>query len=228
MNVLRSRLTLAVRRGAVISAGAALRAGAVLAPVAQAQGSSAVINTLSQFAGSADAAAEDGPRISVSKSVISEEGDTEIVVTGAGFDDDTVVGTRRPLLGKGAGIYVILGKFADEWKPSEDAPSANRTSISQFWAVAAEDMEAIGGAKGGAIELAEDGSFTATFTVSTALIEDEAGDAEGNLGIYTYPGSGATHAAWETFRPLTVGAPAASAELPLGSLGSLFAENPID
>ena len=29
---------------------------------------------------------------------------------------------------------------------------------------------------GGAIELAEDGSFTATFTVSTALIEDEAGE----------------------------------------------------
>lgn len=216
----------------MIGAGAALLTGAVLAPAAQAQNVSGIVNTLSQFAGSASTAYDSGPRVSVSQSVISETGDHEITVTGTGFQDDEVVATRPPLAGNSPGIYVIFGKFADEWKPSEGAASSARKVISQFWAVEEDNLDDIGGPSRGGIVLSPEGDFTATFTVSKALAEEKAGDAVGNLGIYTYAGGGAQHAPWETYQPITFGdpmdaTPEASAPIAMGSLGSLTAENPV-
>ena len=193
---------------------------------------SGIVNTLSQFAGSASTAFDSGPRVTVSKTVISETGDHEIVVTGTGFQDDEVVATRPPLAGNSPGIYVIFGKFADEWKPSEGAASSARKVISQFWAVEEGNLEDIGGPARGGIILSPEGDFTATFTVSKALAEEKAGDAVGNLGIYTYAGGGAKHAPWETYQPISFGEPAAAAPvatdtIATGSLGSLTAENPV-
>ena len=227
------RFARAARRSTALGA-AALIAGAALAPAANADNATTgtLADTLLQTIASASASAAGsgeapqgesqqakGPRMTLSQSVISANGEHQITVTGAGFTDDSVVGARPPLAGKSPGVYVIFGKFADEWKPSEGAASSARKIISQHWAVDAEDVEAIGGAERGAIVLGAEGSFTATFTVSKALVEDEAGDATGNLGIYTYAGSGAKHAAWETYQPISFAEPATG---PLGSLAGLF------
>lgn len=207
----------------VLGAALALLSGTAIAPVANAEeaGIGALVSTALQSLTSASASASaeqgDGPRVTIPESVLSENGEHEITVSGTGFKDDAVVASRPPLAGKNPGIYVILGKFADEWQPSAGAASTARKSISQYWAVNAEDMETIGGSARGAIELAADGSFTATFTVSKAQIDDVAGDVEGNVGIYTYAGGGATHAAWETYQPITFGDP-----FSLGSLAGLL------
>lgn len=225
------RFARAARRSTALGA-VALIAGVVLAPAANADNATTgtLADTLLQTiasastAGSGEAPQDEsqqahGPRVALAKSVISANGEHEITVTGTGFTDAGVVGARPPLAGKNPGIYVVLGKFADEWKPSEEAPPSARKIITQHWAVNAEDVETIGGAERGAIVLGADGSFTATFTVSKALVEDKAGDAAGNLGIYTYAGSGAKHAAWETYQPISFAEPATG---PLGSLAGLF------
>lgn len=217
------------RRGTALGA-AALIAGVALAPAASADdvATGTLAASLLQTITSASAAGSDeskqiqGPRVTVSQTVISEDGEHEITVKGTGFKDDSVVGARPPLAGKNPGIYVILGKFADEWKPSEDAASTARKSISQFWAVNAEDVETIGGAARGGMELRPDGSFTASFTVSKALVDAQAGDVAGNLGIYTYAGGGAVYAPWETYQPITFGEPASEPAGMLGSLTSMF------
>ena len=210
----------------VLGAALALLTGAAVAPVANAEeaGTGAMVSTVLQSLTSASASAEqgDGPRVTVSKSVLSEDGEHEITVSGTGFKDDSVVASRPPLAGKNPGIYVILGKFADEWKPSAGAASSARKVISQYWAVDAEDMATIGGTARGAIELAADGSFTTTFIVSKAQIDEVAGDVEGNVGIYTYAGGGATHAAWETYQPITFGDPFSLGSVSLGSLAGLL------
>lgn len=234
----------AVRCGSVLGV-AALITGVALVPAAGADDVSdandaatgtlaaALLQTIAT--GSASASAEgaeqgtppaddsqqnQGPRVTVSQSLISANGEHEITVTGAGFKDDSVVATRPPLAGKNPGVYVIFGKFADDWKPSEGAASSARTSISQFWAVNAEDVAAIGGADRGGIVMNPDGGFTTTFTVSEALVEEKAGDGAGNLGIYTYAGGGATHAAWETYQPIAFAEPETGL---LGSLTGMFA-----
>lgn len=223
MKTSRSRLALAGHRSVVAGAAAALLAGAVVAPVSNAQDlSTTLVNTLSQFAGSASTAQESGPQIEVSKTTISEDGEHEVTVTGTGFKDDTVLGARPPLAGKGAGAYVVFGKFADKWKPSEGAPMSARTSISEKWAVAAADFDLIGGPEKGAIEMRPDGSFSTTFTVSKALVEATLGNDDGNLGIYTYAGSGAKHGPWELYQPITFGEPAAGGSGSLGSLTGLL------
>lgn len=231
------RFARAARRVTTLSASA-LIAGVVLAPVANADTAAsdtaatgtlaaALVQTIASAsatgsgeAGSSEFLQAQGPRVTLSQSVISADGEHEITVTGTGFKDDSVVATRPPIAGKNPGVYVILGKFADQWKPSAGVASGTRTSISQFWAVNAEDLQTIGGAARGGIVMAADGSFTATFTVSKALVEEETGDVTGNLGIYTYAGGGATHAAWETYQPITFADPA-TAGPSTGSLGSL-------
>lgn len=141
------------------------------------------------------------PKLEVSDTTLAADGSHQVTITGTGFSDPSVLGTRPPLAGKGAGVYVVFGRFADQWRPSTGAASSTRTVVEQKWAVAAADMATIGGAQGGAVELKPDGSFSLTLTVSK-----EAADAEsttGTYGIYTYPGSGATHAAWEKSQAIT-------------------------
>lgn len=143
------------------------------------------------------------PTVTVSKtSGIDRAGET-ITVTGSGFlpAGAATTGSRPPLAGQFVGAYVAFGKFADVWKPSAGAPASARTErVDTKWALPAESHAAVGGAAAGAIELAADGTFTAELNVSTTEARDL---LAGKYGIYTYAGSGATYAPFETFTPIT-------------------------
>lgn len=196
-----------------------------VAPAANAQqdANGSLLDRILQFSGSTSAVQQDTPQVRFSATTVSEAGEHEITVTGTGFADESVLGSRPPLAGKNPGVYVVLGKFADQWKPSEDAPSSARTVVSQKWAVPAADIQTIGGPERGAVELSPDGDFSVTFAVSKALADGVA-DKPGNFGIYTYPGGGAKHAPWETYQAITFGEPAAGGSGSLGSLTGLFTD----
>jgi len=146
-------------------------------------------------------AAPEVPTVTVSKTTGLTKGET-VTVTGSGFVSSASAtnGTRPPLSGSFSGAYVVFGKFQPDWKPSAGAASSARTVISQKWAVPAASVATIGGAGSGAIELAADGTFSTEITLSPT---DAQALAAGNFGIYTYPGSGATYAPFETYTPLT-------------------------
>lgn len=143
-------------------------------------------------------------QVQVSQDEFLPSGSHQVTVTGSGFDPALATGTRPPLSGKAGGAYVVFGKFAEAWRPSAGAPSSARKNSSQKWAVLAEDMAAIGGSAGGAVELKADGTFEATLTVDKAAIDAVATDPTlVNYGIYTYPGSGAVQPLYETYTPVT-------------------------
>ena len=140
------------------------------------------------------------PTVTVSKTSGVGKGET-VTVTGSGFfpSGTTTNGTRPPLAGTFSGSYVVFGKFPANWKPSAGVASSARTVISQKWAVPAASMATIGGANAGAIELKADGTFSVDLTLSPTEAQDA---LAGNYGIYTYPGSGATYAPFETYTPV--------------------------
>ncbi|AWB88424.1 HtaA domain-containing protein [Salinibacterium hongtaonis] len=151
------------------------------------------------------------PKVTVSKTTgLNPAGET-ITVSGTGFspaDSSSVVGTRPPLAGLWSGAYVVFGSFKDVWKPSESAPTAARESLSQRWLLTQDVIDAVDPRFKAAV-LAEaavlnaDGSFSFQMTVA----ESSAALSDGNYGIYTYAGSGATYAPFETYTPLAFGAP---------------------
>ncbi|RLP83983.1 hypothetical protein D9V34_04060 [Mycetocola lacteus] len=134
-----------------------------------------------------------------------------VTIKGTGFlPTANTVGTRPPLAGKFTGAYVVFGKFADTWKPSENAPSSARSVSTQRWGVAAESMATIGGANAGAIEIKPDGTFETTLVVKPGYDKEP---QDGNFGIYTYAGGGAKEALFETATPLSFAPVAASPKL---------------
>ncbi|MFB2585273.1 cell wall-binding repeat-containing protein [Herbiconiux liukaitaii] len=148
------------------------------------------------------------PAVTVSKT----EGlnpDTDVVtVKGTGFSANAPAtnGSRPPLAGKFAGAYVAFGSFAENWKPSAEAPGSARPTIrtaeSLKWVVDAADVQTVGGAAAGGVAINADGSFEVEITVQ----KDYAGAlADGNYGIYTYPGGGAVYAPFETYTPISFG-----------------------
>ncbi|WP_025134742.1 S-layer homology domain-containing protein [Leucobacter sp. PH1c] len=141
------------------------------------------------------------PVVTVSKDTgLNPDGET-ITVSGSGFvPTDETKGTRPPLLGKFTGVYVAFGYYPDVWQPSTGVASGARKNFDVKWAVHADDMATVGGAANGAIEMSADGSFTTTLAVSE---QDLTALAEGNYGIYTYPGGGAKYAPYEIFTPVT-------------------------
>ena len=148
------------------------------------------------------------PSVTVSRTVFSTEGSATVTVEGKNFDPASATGTRPPLAGKPGGAYVVFGKFAEVWRPSAGAASSSRVNTSQKWAVSKADMPGIGGDAAGAVELRADGSFTAELVVDKAAIDAKATAASlVNYGIYTYPGSGAVQAKYETYTPVTFTAP---------------------
>lgn len=143
------------------------------------------------------------PSITVSKSTGLISGET-VTVTGSGFgvtDEGGPRGTRPPLAGKFSGVYVVFGTFLENWKPSAGAPSSARKVNSQKWVVNPDDVATIGAAQGVAIN--PDGTFSLELVVTENF---EGALAAGNYGIYTYPGSGATYAPFETYTPISFGA----------------------
>ena len=149
------------------------------------------------------------PAISVSQTTGLESGDV-VTVTGTGFGPNETggpLGTRPPLAGKFSGVYVTFGTFLDTWKPSEAAPSSARKTAPNVtkWVLDSAGVATVGGPAAGAVAIGADGSFSVEITVT----EDFAGAlADGNYGIYTYPGSGAVYAPFETYTPLEFAAPA--------------------
>jgi hypothetical protein len=143
------------------------------------------------------------PSVTVSQREVSSQGATTVTVTGTGFDPSVATGQRPPLAGRAAGAYVVFGKFADTWRPSEGAASSTRVNSAQQWAVPAASMATIGGAPAGAIELTAEGSFTAELVIDKAGIDAKATSAAlTRYGVYTYPGSGADAPSYETYTPI--------------------------
>lgn len=148
-------------------------------------------------------AATQGPSVEVSATKFSAEGVQSVTVTGRGFDPAVATGTRPPLMNRPGGVYVVVGKFASSWRPSQGASSSARKVGDQKWAVLGEDMGGIGGPGSGAIELRPDGSFTAELVVDKATLDEGAGASLTDYGIYTYAGSGAVAPSYETATPIT-------------------------
>ncbi|MGA1836128.1 cell wall-binding repeat-containing protein [Herbiconiux sp. 11R-BC] len=148
------------------------------------------------------------PTVTVSKTTgLNPDGET-VTVTGTGFlpSAPATSGTRQPLAGKFGGSYVVFGSFLDSWQPSANTASSTRKVLQQKWAVAPEDVNSVGGSAAGAIAIDASGSFTVDIPVAKAA----AGLADGNYGIYTYSGSGAKYAPFETYTPLSFALPDAT------------------
>ena len=155
------------------------------------------------------------PEIGLSTSTLDPYGST-VTVTGSGFDPAANIGTRPPLAGQPAGFYVTLGDFDTTWQPSTGAPGTSRRVIKdaedaavQIWVVPQASYDILTGAPwnvdpAGLAVLDPDGTFTTDLVVdSTAAANGRAATA--NLGVYLYPGSGATNAEHELTAPVTVG-----------------------
>lgn len=144
---------------------------------------------------------------------------TKVVVKGSGFDPAANVapeGSRPPIAaGNPAGVYVVFGKFADQWRPSENAPSSARVVGDQLWAMSQAALDAVppafqGAVRGQWVEVTAEGAFTATLTVKKKSVNgvDVEWPEAGNFGAYTYAAGGTKNAAQELYAPITVGNPA--------------------
>ena len=142
------------------------------------------------------------PTISVSKTTdINPLGET-VTVTGYNFGPvgTATNGTRQPLSGKFGGAYVAFGKFPDTWKPSAGVSSSLRKTGSVVWVVNPDDVATVTTTPGSAVAINANG----TFSVQLPVTRDYTGEpTTGNYGIYTYPGSGSTYSAFETYTPVT-------------------------
>ena len=142
--------------------------------------------------------AEPAPTVSVSKTEGLVDGET-VTVSGQNFSPapPATSGTRPPLAGQFGGVYVVFGSYAESWRPSEGAPSSSRKAApgQTRWVVNPENVAQIGGTAAGAVAIEADGSFEVELTVTeefTGMLDD------GNLGIFTFSGSGAVYAPFET------------------------------
>lgn len=131
--------------------------------------------------------------------------DDTIVVKGSGFDPEANVapeGNRPPISGGiPAGTYVVFGKFAPQWRPSQGVASSARKAGSQQWALASAALDQVDPRYQGAIraqwaELSEDGTFTAELVASELELDG------GRYGVYTYAAGGTVNAAQELYAPV--------------------------
>ena len=144
------------------------------------------------------------PSIVVSKvRGLNGEGET-ITVTGTGFvANPPATDATRPPVGTGnfGGVYVVFAKWPTLWAPSEGGTRPTAGNLAQRWGVHAAQFGGSINAGNGGFVLPEDGSFELTFEVA------DVSELDGNYGIYTYAGGGATYAPFETFTPLTFAGP---------------------
>lgn len=137
--------------------------------------------------------------VSVSKtSGVHADGET-LTVSGTGFVPNAPAtdGTRAPLKGSFGGAYVQFGYYdGDTWKAGRDA------SVTK-WVLLAEDVQTVGGARAGAVALADDGSFRVEVTASAV----EGAPEGARYGIRTFAGSGSTYAPFSTFTEIAFAEP---------------------
>lgn len=143
-----------------------------------------------------------GPALSVDPATDGIAAGTTVTVTGSGYDADGYLGTRPPFAGQPAGVYVVLARLGDPWRPSQGAPSANRQIVSQVWALPQAQHDALDpdGSNPAIVLMAPDGSFSAEVTLT------EAATGTNPYFIATYPGSGAVNADAEVAVPVTFAA----------------------
>jgi hypothetical protein len=146
------------------------------------------------------------PQIVVSKTTNVDPAGETVTVTGSGFDPTANISTRPPVpVGMPTGVYVLFGRFADTWKPSQAAPSSARKVIDQKWPLPAASKAAAGAAFGPNpqyVALQPDGTFTTTLHLSPNET------FTGNYGIATMAAGGAApNASQETFTPVSFIAP---------------------
>ena len=140
-----------------------------------------------------------GVTLTVSQATCLEVGD-EVTITGSGYTTTGNLGTRPPLSGQPGGVYVLLGEFGDPWRPSAGAPSTNRKSIVQQWALPASSYAFMSGLnQQGLVEMTPEGAFTTTLTIAEPLGELP------TLAIATYAGSGSVNAGEEVLVPVSFG-----------------------
>lgn len=138
------------------------------------------------------------------------EGD-QIVVRGTGFDPKANTdGLPVPVPpGVPHGTFVAFGAFAPEWRPSQDAPAQARVGQQRSataWVMSEDALNRVPNApfdfrrtiRQQWVPLADDGSFTATLTVTKPAVT--APDAA--YGVYTYAAADAVNAAEELFVPV--------------------------
>lgn len=126
----------------------------------------------------------------------------QVTISGSGFFPDAAVkGSRPPLSGQFPGFYVTFSSFEQVWRPSEGAASSARPTSGkpQVWLLAQAQYDLLNpdGTNASYALLNADGTFEVQLTVSQ--FADPVG---ASYGIYTYPGSGAVHAPFETFTPV--------------------------
>ncbi|WP_324650561.1 HtaA domain-containing protein [Georgenia sp. H159] len=133
-----------------------------------------------------------------------------VVVRGTGFGPAANAGGTEGTVPHDLpqGTVVALGAFADHWRPSEGAPAGSRTAVTQVRALAADVLEQVPTELRGTgqwVELATDGSFTATLVVAAP---ERGWPEDGVPGVYTYPAGGATNPDQELGVPLSLVPPA--------------------
>lgn len=161
------------------------------------------------------------PTVTVSKTSGLDPAGETVTVKGTGFLENAPAtnGARPPLAGRFSGAYIVIGKFADTWKPSQGAPGSARKADPDAtrWGVHAADVALAGGANAGAVVIAEDGTFEVTLTAKKDFSD---APATGNYGVYTYPGGSSGYAAFETATPISFAVPAPAAPAaPTAALG---------
>lgn len=124
-----------------------------------------------------------------------------VTVTGSGYDPTAYVGTRPPLAGQPSGVYVVLARLGDPWRPSQGAPASSRQIISQVWALPQAQHDALDpdGSNPAIVVMSPEGGFTAELTLTEAV-------GSGSYAIATYPGSGAVNATAEVSVPVSFAA----------------------
>ncbi|HNI35707.1 MAG TPA: hypothetical protein PLV93_09925 [Microthrixaceae bacterium] len=142
-----------------------------------------------------------GAAITVSKTENVEAGDV-ITISGTGFTTTGNLGTRPPLAGQPAGVYVVFGRFAENWKPS--AGAGGRTVIVQKWALNASSRDILVGFPwlqdpAQFVTYNADGSWSTTITVPSI------DTSQTDFGFAVYPGSGASNTGEELLQRVTVG-----------------------
>lgn len=186
------------RRGATVAAAAALAAlAAACVPTTPPPTTTTTTTTESTTTTSTTVPA--GPAISVTPSPDGIAIGTTVTVTGSGYDADGYLGTRPPFAGQPAGVYVVLARLADPWRPSQGAPGASRQVVSQVWALPQAQHDALDpdGSNPAIVLMSPEGGFSADITLT------EAATGTNPYFIATYPGSGAVDAGAEVAVPVT-------------------------
>lgn len=191
--------TIRRRRAAAVAAAAALSALAVACvPTAP----PATTTTTESTTTTSTTVAPSGPALAVNPAPVGVAAGTTVTVTGTGYDADGYLGTRPPFAGQPAGVYVVLARLGDPWRPSQGAASANRQIVSQVWALPQAQHDALDpdGSNPAIVLMAPDGSFSAQ------VMLNEATTGTNPYLIATYPGSGAVDVDAEVAVPVTFAA----------------------